>query len=208
MAAPVLGYSLLRGRALGAAPVRSADGPDMSWLDGLKGRHKTVFDADSHRNGAVLPQAKSFLDTWERAFGEPPKEVNLVIGVHGTGIPLVLTDDVWAKYRIGEQYGIVDPATGGPARRNLYIDANLQPKGPVDKDQTVEALRKRGVVFLVCRNTIAGATKKLVGAGLGTPEQVHADLTNGIIPGVVIVPAIMVAFTQMQERGIAYVYAG
>ncbi|HWE44196.1 MAG TPA: hypothetical protein VG432_16970 [Gemmatimonadaceae bacterium] len=208
IAAPIVGYSLFGTRDLAAAVPRPGSGPDMGWLDNLKGKHKTAFDADNHKNGAALVQAKNFLDAWQNSFGVPQSEVNLIMAVRGTGIPLVLTDEMWAKYKIGEQYGITDPATKAPSVRNLYIDANLQVNGPVNKDQTVEALRKRGVVFLICMNTIAGATKKLVAAGMGTSEQVHGALVNGIIPGVIKVPAMVVAFTQMQERHVAYVYAG
>jgi hypothetical protein len=37
---------------------------------------------------------------------------------------------------------------------------------------------------------------------------VRESITHGIIPGVIIVPAMVIAFTEMQQRGVAYVYAG
>lgn len=45
----------------------------------------------------------------------------------------------------------------------------------------------------------------------GVPNgEVNPSVTlrDGVLPGVLVVPAMVVAFTQMQERGIAYVYAG
>ena len=207
LAAPIAGYALFGGERLHAA-VASEVGPDTAWLDALKGKHKTTFDVDAHKSGAALVQAKNFLDAWQKSFGVPEKDVNLIMAVRGTGIPLVMNDELWARYRIGEQYGITDPETKAPAVKNLFIDANVQRGGLVTNEQTVEGLRKRGVIFLVCMNTIAGATKKLVAAGMGTSEQVHAAIVGGIIPGVTTVPAMVVAFTQMQERGVAYVYAG
>jgi intracellular sulfur oxidation DsrE/DsrF family protein len=132
----------------------------------------------------------------------------MVLSIRGTGIPIVLNDAVWARYKIGEQYGIMDPATKAPALRNPFIAANLQPQGLVSAEQTVEALQSRGVMFLVCRNTIGGATRKLVAAGLGTTDEVRSTLTGGIIGRVTIVPAMVVALTQMQARGVAYVFAG
>jgi intracellular sulfur oxidation DsrE/DsrF family protein len=195
---------------LNASPVTpgGAGGPDDVWLDKLTARHRTTFDVDAHKNGAALVQAKNFLDGWRDSFGVPERDVNLVMAVRGTGITIVLRDELWVKYRIGEQYGISDPATGAPSVRNLYIGSNVQTGGPVTDEQTVEALQRRGVLFLVCRNTIAGATKKLVAAGMGTTEQVRESITHGIIPGVIIVPAMVIAFTEMQQRGVAYVYAG
>lgn len=186
----------------------AAEAPDEAWLRALTGKHKTAFDVETHKNGNALAQAKNFLDAWKREYDLAPPAVNLVMGVRGTGIPIVLDDALWAKYRLGEQYGITDPVTKQPAVRNPFIAANVQPNGLVTKEQTVEALVERGVTFLVCRNTLAGATRKLVAAGLGTTAQVRGALDGGIIPNVTVVPAMVIAFTQMQQRGVAYVYAG
>ena len=53
-------------------------------------------------------------------------------------------------------------------------------------------------------NTIAGATKKLSAAGLGASDEIHAALMGGLAPGVITVPAMVVALTQLQERGLKY----
>lgn len=208
-AAAAAGAGLLgSSRDAFAASARDARVPDDAWLRALTGKHKTAFDVDAHKNGNALAQGKNFLDAWKAEYQLEPPTVNLVMAVRGTGIPIVLNDALWAKYRIGEQYGIVDPVTREPAVRNPFIAANVQPRGLVTREQTVEALQARRVTFLVCRNTIAGATRKLVAAGLGTTEQVRGSIDGGIIPGVIVVPAMVIAFTQMQEHGVAYVYAG
>ncbi len=193
-----------------AAPAQLAHAaePDETWLRALTGKHKTVFDVETHKNGTALTQAKNLLDAWKNEYQVEPPLVNLVLAVRGTGIPIVLNDALWARYKLGEQYGIMDPSTKAPAMRNPFIAANLQPQGLVNAEQTVEALQERGVTFLVCRNTIAGATRKLVAAGLGTPVEVKAAIEGGIIGRVTTVPAMVVAFTRMQERGLAYVFAG
>ncbi len=211
LAAAMAGVGVLRHAAPLHAeqmPLRTVGGPDDAWLDMLKGKFKTTFDVDAHKNGNALVQGKNVLDGWQDSFGVPEQDVNLVMGVRGTGIPIVLRDEIWAKYKLGEQYGIIDPATKAASVRNLYVHSNVQPNGPVSHEQTVEALQKRGVIFLVCRNTIAGATRKLVAAGMGTSEQVRESLTNGMLPGVIIIPGMIIAFTEMQQRGVAYVYAG
>lgn len=170
----------------------------------LTGKHRTVFDVSAHKNGKPLAQSKNFLDAWRDAFHVPERDVNLVIGVHGEGIPFVLTDALWSRYRIGEQYEVTDAATKAPGKRNVFTEANVVPDGPVTREQSVEALQRRGVRFLICMNTIAGATKKLAAAGLGAPDEIHAALMGGLLPGVIMVPAMVVAFTQLQERGLKY----
>lgn len=193
--------------AVTSTPALHAAEPDEAWLRALTGKHKTTFDVETHKNGTALTQAKNLLDAWKAEYRLEPPTVNLVLAVRGTGIPIVLNDALWAKYKLGEQYGINDPVTKAPALRNPFIAANVQ-QGLVSAEQTVEALQRRGVAFIACRNTLAGATRKLVAAGMGNATEVRAALEGGVLPGVTIVPAMVLAFTQMHERGVAYVFAG
>ena len=209
VASPAVALHLGAAPAWGAgASQPAADDQPQPWLEALTGRHKTVFDVEQHRNGHALGQAKSFLDSWRDAFRVPDRDVSLVMGVRGGGLPLVFADELWRRYALGAQYDITDSATRAPAVRNVFTAAHVQPGGPVTAEQTVEALQRRGVLFLLCRNTVAGAARRLSAAGHGTPEAVSVALLAGVLPGVVVVPAMVIAFTQLQERGAAYVYAG
>lgn len=174
------------------------------WMGELTGKHRTVFDTAAHKNGKPLTQAKNYLDAWRDAFKVPEKDINLVIGVHGEGIPYVLTDALWTRYRIGEQYEVMDGSTKSAAMANAFTVTHAAAAGLVAPDQTVDALQKRGVRFLICMNTIAGATKKLAAAGLGTAEEIRPAIMGGLLPGVIVVPAMVVALTQLQERGVRY----
>ena len=180
----------------------ATDHPD--WMQELTGKHRTVFDTAAHMNGKPLGQAKNYLDAWRDAFKVPEKEVNLVFGVHGEAIPFVLTDALWARFKIGEQYGVVDASTKSAATLNAFTLPHAAAAGLVSPDQTIEALQKRGVRFLVCMNTIAGATKKLESAGFGIAAEIRPAIIAGLLSGVVVVPAMVVAFTQLQERGVRY----
>lgn len=178
--------------------------PGDDWMKALTAKHRTVFDTAAHKNGKPLAQAKNFLDAWRDAFKTPERDVNLVIGVHGEGIPLVLADALWSRYKIGEQYEVTDGGTKSAAIHNVFTAANAAAAGLITPDQSVEALQKRGVRFLICMNTIAAATKQLASAGLGAAEEIRPALIGGLLPGVIVVPAMVVAFTQLQERGIKY----
>ncbi len=179
--------------------------PRDDWMLALKGKHRTVFDMSAHKAGKPLTQAKNYLDAWRDAFATPERDLNLVIGVHGDAIGVVLTDATWARLKIGEQYEVTDGGTKAAATRNVFSTTNAVAGTLVTTEQSVEGLQKRGVQVLVCMNTIVGATKKLSAAGLGTADEVKAALLNGLLPGVVIVPSMVVTLTQLQERGFQYV---
>ena len=181
------------------------DAPGDDWMDELKGKHRTVFDMSAHGNGKPLTQAKNYLDGWRDGFKVPEAELNLIVGVHGNAIPIVLTDALWTRFKIGEQYEVTDAGTKAAGVRNVFTTANATASGLVTPEQSVEALQKRGVRFIVCNNTIAGATKKLAAAGLGSADEIRATLLGGMLPGIVVVPAMVVALTQLQERGVRYI---
>lgn len=186
----------------------SQPSPDEKWLSTLNRRHRVSFDVETHKNGNALIQGRNYLNGWRDAFGVPERDINLVMAVRGTGIPIVLNDALWQRFHVGEQYGINDPVTKSPGTHNLFVNSNVAVGGLVDTTSTVEALQKRGVLFLVCHNTVEGATKKLSSAGFGTPEEIRGAIIGGILPSVLLVTAMVIAFTEMQERGVGYIYAG
>ena len=195
---------LLGAEAVTGSRVPGLDAAPDSWMDELTAKHRTVFDTAAHKNGKPLGQAKNFLDAWRDAFKVPDKEVNLVMGIHGEGIPMVLTDALWARFKIGEQYEVMDGGTKAAATANVFTSGHAASGGLVSPEQSVEALQKRGVRFAVCMNTITGAAKKLAAAGLGTAEEIRPALVAGLLPGVIVVPAMVVTLTQLQERGVKY----
>lgn len=183
---------------------RAVFSPGDDWMDELKGKHRAAFDVAAHKNGKPLTQAKSYLDAWRDGFKVPEHDLNLIIGVHGEGIPIVLNDALWARYKIGEQYEVIDGGTKSPGLRNLFSAQNAEVGGLVTPEQSVQGLQRRGARFVICMNTIAGATKKLSGAGLGAAEEIRTALLGGLLPGVITVPAMLVTLTQLQERGVRY----
>lgn len=211
-----LGRLLAGGTALtliGAGPRRAAAeeipvGQDVpageNWMRELTAKHRVAFDWSAHKNGKPLSQGKNYLDAWRDAFKVTEHDVNLLFGVHGDAIPVVLADALWSRYKIGEQYDVVDGATKLPAVRNVFTVVNAATGGLVAPAESVESLQRRGARFLVCRNTVAGATKKLAAAGLGGSDEIRAAILGGLLPGVILVPAMLVTLTQLQERGVRY----
>src|SRR4030095_14182071 len=117
-----------------------------------------MFDLEKQRNAHALGQAAAMLEVWRRDFHLEPPRVNIVLGARGTGIPMVMSDALWARYRLGEQYEIAKPGTKEPYAVNPFSRAHVQSAGLVPAEQTVETLQQRGVLFLACRNTIAAAS--------------------------------------------------
>jgi len=188
-------------RLLAAA---TAADPGDDWMKALTAPHRTVFDVSAHKNGKPLGHAKNFLDGWRDAFKTPERDVNLVMGIHGDAAPYLFNDALWDRYKLGQQYDVTDGETKGPAVRNVFTSAHAAAAALVTPDATIEALQQRGARFVICMNTIGNTARKLAAAGLGSYDEIHAAIIAGLLPGVITVPAITVALTQLQEHGLKY----
>ena len=73
-------------------------------------------------------------------------------------------------------------------------------------ESSMESLQRRGVVFLLCNNALKRWSGRLEkqGSDGGTAAEIHADLTAHALPGVVIVPDVLIAMTKAHERGFSY----
>ena len=173
---------------------------DTSWIDGLKGSHKLVFDLLWHtlRPNSLNP-ARNYLDVHKQVFGRELPEVNVVLGMNSTSFPINASDALWAKLKLGERYKVSDPDTGRPATRNVYL--GLRDGGRPD---TVLALQARGAVFMMCNKSMNALTNDF-SQELGRPRpEVYAELTAGLNAGVKVVPALTWALSTLQERGFTY----
>ena len=192
--------------ALSAIPALNAPSDTDAWLDRLKGKHRQLFDAPEPDGGTVLRHVRSYLDIWRAAYGVPERDVSVVVVLYGRTTPLGVQDEMWAKYKLGAAINLTDPATNAPLVRNYF--AHPQPGDPVGDgtpECSMEVLQRRGALFLLCNNALERWSARLEKAGLGTAADIHADLRAHALPGVVIVPAAIIAMTKAQERDFAYV---
>lgn len=197
----VAGPGLAQAAARGRAPV-----PDEDWLKKLNGRHRQAFDVTSLGEGKVLSQVRNFLDGYRDAYGVSDSEVSAAVVIHGSALALVFDDATWARFRLGERFGVEDAGTKKASVRNLF--AAPRPGDPIPAEASVPALQRRGVAFVLCNNTLKRVTGELARAVGRSPESVREELLGGLLPGVTLVPAAVVALNRAQEHGLTYVYAG
>ena len=69
---------------------------------------------------------------------------------------------------------------------------------------SIEALQKRGVVFLVCNNALNFWIGQIASARGAERAAVDAELRANLLPGVVVVPAMVIAIEKAQQAGVAY----
>ena len=102
---------------------------------------------------------------------------------------------MWDKYGLAK-------LTGGKFATNTLIAAGA---GDV-QDLSIPVLMKRGVVFMACHNAIWAAAGRAIAAGAkGPQEEVAADMTNHLLPGVILTPGALATLPLLQQAGFHYV---
>ncbi len=201
-----LGAGMVLGAGTGAHPLLVTQQPSDAWLDHLKGKHRQLFDVPDPEGGTVLRHVRNYLDAWRDAYGIGEQDVNVVVTLYARTTPLGLQDAMWAKYQLGAALNITDPTTNAPLVRNWFAHPKAgDPVADGEPGTSMETLHHRGVIFALCNNALKRWSARLEKSGLGAATDVHADLVAHALPGVVIVPDVLVTMTRAHERGFASV---
>ena len=196
-------------------------GPD-DWIKGVKGTHRCLFDFPQHKNGMPLLHILNYLNTYAEAYKSAPGQAGAVGTFYSMGtqssIPLAFNDAMWAKYGLGDYLGLKD-AAGTPYTRNVFnrptagdlhllMQAIQSPTIPAFAGAMpalgLESLQKMGTTFLLCANAFGGWCEELGVRGKGKAADLQKDLAANLLPGVVMVPAMVIAIEKAQAAGIAY----
>lgn len=190
---------------------RAASNPS-DWLSKVTGKHRQFYDMPNPSGGLPQIHILNFLNTYRDAFGAKPGEVNVVASLYFMTTLMAFNDEMWAKYKFGDILKANDLTTTAPAVRNVFWKPRegsdtLPITGmiPIPNVGSMTSLQEKGTLFLLCNNAFNFWVGQLAGAS-GDKKAIRAELESNIIPGVVIVPAMVVAINQAQKAGISYIY--
>lgn len=177
-------------------------GPGDAWLAALKGKRRQLFDAPSPAGGIPLVHVMNYYNSYNTAFATPDKDINGILTFYGSTTFHGLSDEMWAKYRLGEFLGEKD-AKGIPYVANPWRVAPVA-MGMTLPQASIESLQKRGATFILCNNALSILSGLVANARGLDATAVYADMKANILPQVTLVPAMVIAIEQAQTAGIAY----
>ncbi|MGV3709201.1 MAG: hypothetical protein ACO1Q7_10190 [Gemmatimonas sp.] len=204
------------GGIMAAAPAHSSSssaGTSMSletpsafadrWLLGLNGKHRQLFDAPAPGGGVVLIHMLNYYDTLVRDYKAKDADIDAVGTFYGSTTFYGVNDAMWAKYKIGEFLETNDAATGKAAVVNPWrTTPNIM--GMALPQASVESLQKRGATFILCNNALTIFSGMLAKARGLEANVVYDNLKANILPGVELVPGMVVAIEQAHKAGLSY----
>ena len=200
----------------------AAESATDDWLSEVKGTHRCLFDFPQHKNGFPLLHILNYINTYATAYKTGPGQVGAVGTFYSAGpqasIPLGFNDAMWAKYGLGAYLGLKDSA-GKAYTRNVFnqptpddlhllmqvMDSPAIPAlAPAVPALGIESLQKMGAKFILCANALGIWCLELEARGKGKAADIEKELRANLLPGVTIVPAMVIAIEKAQEAGIRY----
>ena len=193
-----------RASARAAEPAKASSGiePSNRWLDGLKAKHKQFFDAPAPGGGIPLVHVMNYYDTYNKAFNVKDADIDAVLTFYGSTTFHGLSDAAWSKYALGEFLDVKD-ASGKAVTANPWRAAP-EILGMTLAPASIEALQKRGATFILCNNALQIFSGMLAQKRGLDAKVVYEDLKANILPGVELVPAMVIAVEQAARAGLSY----
>jgi hypothetical protein len=174
-----------------------------------QGSLKQVWD-QTELDSPWLNLMRNSMNTQIWSFGH--KDFLAVSATHGSAHLALFDQDVWDKYALSEM-------TDGKLKSNTLIedsrpdakaDDYQDDKGPDSSaGNNIPTLMRRGVVFMACHNAIWELSAKLFKGGNNpdhlSQDQFAAELTNHLIPDVVLSPGVVGTIPELQRFGFHYI---
>ena len=171
-----------------------------AWFGKIKGKHRMVFDAPEPNSGMPAIWPRVYLNSMEATY--PGEAATAVVILRHAAIPLGMKDDVWAKYSMGEMFGIKDGDKA--ATKNPYATITTLPLPGLG----IAELLKSGALVGLCDVALtvysSGAAQKM---GLDA-AAVKKEWVASLMPGVQVVPSGVFGVGRAQELGCGYCFAG
>jgi hypothetical protein len=176
-------------RAEGVVPAALAEW-DLTWIDRLTGKYRTVFDAPEVNDGTAFTNASVFMMGFKEVYDASDADMQAVIVMRHRGVVLAFNDAMWEKYGLAIESKV----------------PNGEKKNPWTSDMA--GLKGRGAILLACNlaaNRVARETAKRMNLDA---ETVRKDLFANLIPGVVLQPSGVFATIRAQQAGCAFMKSG
>lgn len=178
-------------------------------LIAYRGGPKQIWD-NKDLGGPWLNLMRNNLNTQIYSFKHP--DFICVSATHASAHLAMYDQAIWDKYQLAKIAGaaftrntlMLDTEAGSADPKNYQsADGAFSPR-----NNSIPALQRRGAVFFACHNAIWEAAARLLRDGVNPDKLSHealaAELTNHLIPDVVLTPGAVATLLELQQAGYQY----
>ena len=176
---------------------------DDSWVSKLTAKHKAMFEAAAVDEGNVLGHAVRYLNGMREALETADGDVQVVLVIRHSAIPMAFNDAMWAKYNIGKQAKIKDGSDW--ATRNPYLNNARGGAARGDRPSaTLAWFASHGHIMLGCNLATLGWSGEFAQAAGLDSKTVYEEIKANLVPGMILQPNGIYAVHRAQEAGCTY----
>lgn len=136
----------------------------------------------------------------------------VVSATHGSAHFALYDDHIWSKY--------LSEFTGGKYKKNIWVGvppAVTPSRADIQSDtgpfsgaaNSITVLQQRGVVFCGCHYAIWELSEAFLKKGINPDKKSHpevaAELTDHLIPGVIVTPGVVGTIPEFELAGFQYI---
>jgi hypothetical protein len=194
-------------RAAGAGPKPVSDRWDLSWVERVRGDARAVFDVPTPGEGEGVWRAERWREDYQEVYGAAQSELTAVLVIRHEAIPLIMDDDYWRRFGVGEKLRIREHGTKKWAESNP-VSSSRDGAPTADDRYTLQHFMASGGIVLACHLAFSGRivadfrkSDKLSG------DEAEARAREHVLPGVILQPSGIFAVLRAQQAGCAYVVA-
>jgi hypothetical protein len=174
-----------------------------------RGGPRQIWD-NKDLGGPWLNLMRNNLNVQIHSFKRP--DFLIISATHALAHLAMYDEAMWEKYQLSKLAGPnfatntwIQEQTAGAKDPNNYQD----PEGAFSpRNNSIPALQRRGAVFLACHNSIWEQSEALIRTGSNPDKLSHealaAELTNHLVPDVVLTPGAVATLLYFQEAGFHY----
>jgi hypothetical protein len=163
---------------------------DLTWIDRLTGKYRTVFDSPEVNDGMAFTNATVFMMGFKEVYNASDADMQAVIVMRHRGVVQAFNDAMWEKYGIGAEFKV----------------ANAEKRNPWTSE--LATLRGRGATLIAC-NLAASRQAREFAKRLGLDaDEVKKDLYANFVPGVIVQTSGVFATVRAQQAGCSFMKSG
>jgi len=163
---------------------------DLTWIDKLTGKYRTVFDTPEINEGMVFTNARVFQMGFAEVYKASDADMQAVIVMRHRGVPLAFNDAMWEKYGIGEVFKV----------------ANAEKKNPWTNE--MDALKDSGAILIACNLAASRQAREFAQRLNLNADDVKKDLYANFVPGVIVQTSGVFATIMAQKAGCSFMKSG
>lgn len=176
---------------------------DDAWTGRITGKHRGVFDAPEMADGTVIGNAWAWMKALKEVHALSDADMSAVLVIRHAAIPMAMDDAYWEKYDLGKANKVKDPTTKKWAKRNPFWGPDSNDRGSAPF--TLESLNARGCILMGCNLAAMGMAGELAEKLKQPVDDMRAEVTAHLIPGLTLAPNGVFAVMRAQEAGCTYI---